>query len=406
MKHALRVILLSALPVITQGAVTLSLSVEPASLLPGIPPTFHVIATNNGSASAELYPAVALQVTPPQGDPFIAHTKDRDEAFVTSFHFGSTALTLAPKESRDISFWSGPDDPVWFVADPRLFAPGKYRFQLISDRALQSALLPAAYRAIQQAGLVEPVVSNEATFTVDTPAGIDAEVFKLIRTNPVLWNSQFASVIAAQYPKSTYAAYVVPSVDDRIEQIRWFQTAIDKKPLPTFAEWYRFSIAQIEIVTLRPQDDFEGAVQIATHARTTLEDLAKRALVPEIKDRATDLLANRNLTREQLASFVKAQRGEGELSVDACIVTALDGVVTVYFGFSNPQTKEITLPIGEENKFTSPPFERGQPTAFKPGIFYPAFSVPMDGPELTWHIGRSNIQVTRKTATCPDFAQQ
>jgi len=71
-----------------------------------------------------------------------------------------------------------------------------------------------------------------------------------------------------------------------------------------------------------------------------------------------------------------------------CVADHGDGTYTAYFGYKNDNDYAVDIPIGERNKFTPTPQDRGQPTTFQPGRtpYYPdaAFSIDFDGSPLVW----------------------
>jgi hypothetical protein len=68
----------------------------------------------------------------------------------------------------------------------------------------------------------------------------------------------------------------------------------------------------------------------------------------------------------------------------------------------NRTPEDVTVAIGERNKFTPPPFDRGQLSVFPAGVRHFAFSVVTDQPELTWHIDKTNVHVKiRDAPVCP-----
>jgi len=118
------------------------------------------------------------------------------------------------------------------------------------------------------------------------------------------------------------------------------------------------------------------------------------------------MLAEDIPTRDEIVRTQQYARGEpvdSRITVVAdCVQKTADGSYVVWFGIAVDGTTTKTFPIGEENKFTSPPFDRGQPTEFRPGRRHLAFSVTTDQPELVWHLGKENLVVRpREVQECP-----
>ena len=71
-----------------------------------------------------------------------------------------------------------------------------------------------------------------------------------------------------------------------------------------------------------------------------------------------------------------------------------DGTATVLVGFFNPnQRQTVDLPIGELNRFSPSPEDRGQPTHFPPGRAWGVLSIQVPGDfdgDLTWTLTANN----------------
>jgi len=139
-------IVIAAISVLTlasqraEAGVQLRLRVEPASQLPAIEPTLRVEAVNTGATPVAIPSSVVLQVTPPgDASPFVAYVGMRGDERVARFDTGGASpIILEPGETRDLSFWAGPESPTWFAGDSRLLVPGTYRFQLVAHPNLDS----------------------------------------------------------------------------------------------------------------------------------------------------------------------------------------------------------------------------------------------------------------------------
>ncbi len=98
---------------------------------------------------------------------------------------------------------------------------------------------------------------------------------------------------------------------------------------------------------------------------------------------------------------------EEVIPVASCVETRSGGKKFVWFGYANETRKAITVPIGAENKFTPPPFNRSQPTVFPPTLRQLAFAVAADTPHLTWHIQKRQFQVkVSEVEPCPANLQE
>jgi len=95
-----------------------------------------------------------------------------------------------------------------------------------------------------------------------------------------------------------------------------------------------------------------------------------------------------------------------------CVIDNYDGTFTARFGYMNENSVAIEIPVGENNKFTPAPEDRGQTTMFQPGrVGQPgdvgAFSVAFDGSNLVWTLKGPDGSTSTATASsnskrCPD----
>ncbi len=84
-----------------------------------------------------------------------------------------------------------------------------------------------------------------------------------------------------------------------------------------------------------------------------------------------------------------------------CVTNNGGGSYTAHFGYNNPNTYPVNIPISGQNGFTPPPQDRGQPTAFLPGRQYFVFSVDFGGmPPISWHLDSSTAMASDNSPTC------
>ena len=376
------------------ASVTISLTAVPTTSLPRLQPTLRVVVTNETPDIVPLPSRVALLVKPTGRDPFWAYAGIRGDDVVTGFN---PALTtpLAAHEKRDVSFWSSPDEPVWFVVDPRLWAAGSYRMQLVAADNLDPAALTPTSTEFGTA-----VVSNATTFTVETPKGDDAAVWNLVRAaRRTAWPDELAGQIWADYPNSVYAAFAVPVVpNDVIATNRNLRSAIEKWPNLPITAWRRLLLAfnlTNRAHSAMQAADVDAAADLFREARKSLEEAIKGTLDPVLRGRAQEMLDRDILTKEEIIRELTPRAGssDGLAPYALCTATTADSKLSVWFGIDNPSTQAITVDIGEDNKFTPAPFDRGQPTRFPAGVNDRAFAVLTDEPSLTWHLQKNNLHV-------------
>lgn len=77
-----------------------------------------------------------------------------------------------------------------------------------------------------------------------------------------------------------------------------------------------------------------------------------------------------------------------------CVSRNDDGSYTAVFGYRNPTSTTIRVPIGADNQLTPERAGATLPTSFVPGELRGAFSVTVDqGYPATWHLGDDDLQV-------------
>ncbi len=86
-----------------------------------------------------------------------------------------------------------------------------------------------------------------------------------------------------------------------------------------------------------------------------------------------------------------------------CVERNLDGSLTGYFGYDNPNLFAVTIPIGKNNLFTGAPDDQGQPTVFDPGRNTMIFSVVFDG-AIAWKLDGSTTSASNASAACTPAA--
>jgi hypothetical protein len=87
-----------------------------------------------------------------------------------------------------------------------------------------------------------------------------------------------------------------------------------------------------------------------------------------------------------------------------CVADNQDGTYTAYFGYLNENDFAVTIPVGDENKFSPTPQDRGQPTTFEAGRtpYWPdaAFGVEFDGNNLVWTLDGRTATANSGSTPC------
>lgn len=82
-----------------------------------------------------------------------------------------------------------------------------------------------------------------------------------------------------------------------------------------------------------------------------------------------------------------------------CVDQNPDGTYKAHFGYNNTYSTSTTIAIGNKNKFTPNPINRGQPTIFTPGRVVDSFQVNFNGSNLVWYLKSPNGQTATATVS-------
>lgn len=86
-----------------------------------------------------------------------------------------------------------------------------------------------------------------------------------------------------------------------------------------------------------------------------------------------------------------------------CVSDQGDGQYVAHFGYNNPNSVPVTIPVGTKNRFSPSPQNRGQPTVFQPGRQVDAFTVKFNGGNLVWTLnGRTATASASLAVRCAD----
>ena len=87
-----------------------------------------------------------------------------------------------------------------------------------------------------------------------------------------------------------------------------------------------------------------------------------------------------------------------------CVRPNGDGSFTAFFGYINSNRSAVHVAVGNSNKFTPGPLDRGQPKVFQPGRppYHPnaAFSIRFDGNNLVWNLLGRTSTASRNSTPC------
>jgi tetratricopeptide (TPR) repeat protein len=387
--------------------VTATLEVEPESRLPGLYRFWRIGLKNPGPAAAVVPNRMAVQVLPSVGRPSVVIRSFDVPPSLSDGGPLMAPLTLQPGESHDLTYSSLLNELLHAATEP--LPPGSYRVQLVIDEALDPKQIPPTGRIADLAEVGDPIVSKPVAYDVEAPTGSDLKVWELLRPLPPTHWQSLAERIWRDYPDSQYAAEFVPYANSRddAKAIATYEEALRKKPHPDIAYEHRIIAARHEIYwgsAAANNGKIDEAVAAYARARAHLEEVIRHARLPhQVRDAKREIAGVQS--RDDIIGLQNAIRGIVEQRLVAfpnCADKLPDGSYKVTFGYFVEGEKTFSYAIGAENKFTPPPFDRGQGATFAIGNYPEAFSVITSEPALTWHIGTQNVVAKpRELRACP-----
>lgn len=294
------------------GAPALTLTVDPSRVLPGIPPAFHVVVTNDSDDEVVLPEKVLLRVYPSNGVPFIAEWgASQEHRYSNARIFGPERRRVAAHATTDtwVRSYSLDQSLGWFY-DARLGLPGTYRLQLLLLDDCREFSIAQALPVSVENFLPVRLVSSEAVLTVESPKGADENLWEQLQRmakrhhmaawSPMLYNDigwpEFVRTAVEKYPGSAYAAFVARdyaedsagnrlTAEARIAKVRGVLQAQPQTPV---RDSLRLYLAQTEVqagdeAALPHHRDVQRAIDWYHRARTDLETLERTADDPSIR---------------------------------------------------------------------------------------------------------------------------
>jgi hypothetical protein len=93
-----------------------------------------------------------------------------------------------------------------------------------------------------------------------------------------------------------------------------------------------------------------------------------------------------------------------------CVLDNNDGTLTAFFGYMNPNSFHVEIPIGDQNRFTPGSEDQGQPTIFEPGQSpaYPnaSFQVDFEAESITWILDTGSVTASAHSNDCDPIVPQ
>jgi hypothetical protein len=84
-----------------------------------------------------------------------------------------------------------------------------------------------------------------------------------------------------------------------------------------------------------------------------------------------------------------------------CVWDNADGSLTSVWSYVNHTTSAVDIPIGPDNRITTAPDDRGQPTHFLPGQQLNAWVYTFNGSSLAWHVLTNGDTANNGSVRCP-----
>ena len=400
------------------AALQLTLRLGSPTTVPGLTGGIWLDVRNNGTAPAQIPSFAALQVRTESGQEFIApggdpgyhELVDNPPGPYLAFQFpllGRSAV-LQPDETRTFLLHEGYGSP--WMCDPRLETPGAYRLRVVADERISGVRLAGLSRVLDQEGLAGPVVSNEVTLTVRAPQGDDAVVWGMrIDRGAGVCRWTFIGredQILERYPRSSYAQFLYPQNFRRkpeAARIQHLERSIAVNPEHPIAETRRVELAEIYIqraYAAARAEQLQQALVDLEKGRELLLGVLQRRLNPYAQQQA---VTGMPASREDFIANYERMHAPARLEVVLdCIEPLADGRFNAWLYYHNTASENVRIPLGEKNRITPSPFDRGQPQVFARGTDW-YFKVTSDGSDLTWHIDGTDLKISaKKLADPPD----
>jgi Subtilase family len=85
-----------------------------------------------------------------------------------------------------------------------------------------------------------------------------------------------------------------------------------------------------------------------------------------------------------------------------CVADLGGGSFEARFGYNNPNALGVKIPVGNKNKFSPLPINRGQVTTFAPGLHQNVFTVNFNGNDLRWTLNNKIVIANTQSPACSE----
>jgi hypothetical protein len=370
------------------------------------------VTVNNPNSQAVTLLAMQLRVTTAAGT-FMAMGIDRRDVVglpteATTPCYSARCFVVPANAQKQLYVDYGPAlAENEFFADERLNVPGVYSLQLILS-------------VNNPNGSPWEITSNAATLTVATPTGVDAGASTFLQQQSpthvwsgVLWalgGEGIASRIRSDYPTSGYVPWVAAlgRITSQSATLSVIDSALAQNPPDSLRDnllWLKGKLLEHwSGDAMYAYRNMDQAITFADQARSTLDTLKKVAIADVTRQKAIATLAE--LYTPATARATLDQIAAGDPPAPAQLVPHVDCVAlgsgegfTAQFGYSNPNTTNKVIQIGDLNQVTPAPRDQGQPRVFRLGQRDHVFTASSPGGELKWHLDGNVATATRDFAT-------
>jgi hypothetical protein len=247
--------------------VRLTLTLAPATTLPGIPVTVRILVTNDSTSRVELPRDIVLLATTEDGETFSVGSQPYPQVAVSLL--GETFVRPRGSTLLQVEVEGAAIQPFSWFDDPRLNMPGRFR--------LQAAIgtFPGEFPVVPESA----IRSNIDTLDVVTPEGVDFAIWKeMLAIGKGRWSPgqivstarEFARRVVVEMPESAYAGWFATSApwQPARESAALLRNWLAQAPPDEFTEWREFRLALLEEHAARqwtsiPRDQVHAHIQRA-----------------------------------------------------------------------------------------------------------------------------------------------
>lgn len=284
------------------SGVEVSLSISPATTLPGLSVPLSIRIRNSGPAF-QLAPSVGVRLTPPDGEPFLAQWGEPSvqTGYLELGTDDGDPLTVSAKGSLDLEVPAVDFSRPSWALDPQFISrTGRWKVEIL------------LYEALGEDDGDLLAVSSPAALTVATPGAADMEIWDALRMREE-WG--IAEKVFFTKPESPYFPYLASIVkrQSALEKIAIMERAMQLHPDTPLTPWLRYAIALYYGMEAQRvfdvESDLEKAVAVADKGRAELTRLSNSA--GAWSKRTAKVKLDEHPGREYFADLARLKREKG-----------------------------------------------------------------------------------------------